>query len=185
LIEYVRVQGTLDLDTHQTNYFRLASNDLHQRLFSESDTNWLANQELKIADPYARNCRIAREYTNDIDPETDAKFHLDALDFLCSMDSGAFDAVIFDPPFSEYQAKRYEHGTANIYTTPGAVKDQMCEIERILKPGGYLLKFGYNTSRHKGHFDLIRVMIVNHGANHNDTLVSLWRKANHNLGEYS
>jgi len=183
LTDFIRVQGSLDLDTHQTNYFRQAMNYLYPRLFALNPTP-LDSYGLKIADPYARNCRIAGEYTNDIDPETDAKFHLDALDFLCSMDSGAFDAVIFDPPFSEYQAKRYEHGTANIYTTPGAVKDQMCEIERILKPGGYLLKFGYNTSRHKGHFDLIRVMVVNHGANHNDTLVSLWMKANHNLGDY-
>jgi|TARA_R110000824_G_scaffold400416_1_gene607902 hypothetical protein len=183
MTEFIRVQGNLDLDTHQTNYFRRAMNDLYPRMF-ESPLG-LSSNGLQIADPYARNCRIAGPHTNDIDPNTEAKFHLDALDFLCSLESSAFDAVIFDPPFSEYQAKRYEHGTANIYTTPGAVKDQMCEVERVLKPGGYLLKFGYNTSRHKGHFDLIRVMVVNHGANHNDTLVSLWRKANHNLGDYS
>mgnify|MGYP006408191431 CR=1 FL=1 len=179
MIEMIHMKGNLALDTHETNYFRRAMKDLYPRLFD------LAGHGFKIADPYARNCRIGGKYTNDIDPDTTAENHLDALDFLCSLETQGFDAVIFDPPFSEYQAKRYEHGTANIYTVPGAVKLQMGEIERILKPGGYLLKFGYNTSRNKGHFDLIKVMVVNHGSNHNDTLVSLWRKASHNLEEWS
>lgn len=184
MTEFVRINGGLSLDTHETNYFRFAMKDLYLRLHAVESPTKLTLNTWMIADPYARNCPIGLEYTNDLDESTEAHHHLDALDFLCSLPSGAFDAVIFDPPFSEYQAARYEVGTANIYTTPGAIKMQMCEIERILKPGGFMLKFGFNTSRHKHHFDLMRVIVVNHGGNHNDTLVSLWRKSNHNLGEW-
>ncbi len=182
MVQLLRMNGNLSLDTCETNYFRAAMEDLYPRLHRIKAT---ASKPPMIADPFARNCLIGHPHTNDIDPETRAEHHLDALDFLCSLDTGAFDAVLFDPPFSDNQARRYEHGTTNIYTSPGAIPLLMSEIERVLKPGGYLLKFGFNTSRHKGHFDLVRVLVVNHGGNHNDTLVSLWQKANHNLAAWS
>jgi len=136
-----------------------------------------------LCDPYARNCRWCAPYTNDIDPDTKADSHIDALEFLRMQESNFFHGVIFDPPFSEGQARRYEHGTANIYTTPGAIRMQMNEIRRILKPGGYLLKFGFNSTRH-ANLDLEHIFLVNHGGNHNDTIVSLWRKGYYQLEDF-
>jgi len=177
----VRIGGTLGLDTHETSYWTAAI----QALYREARPLRRPPAPLKICDPFARNCLLAHPHTNDIDPNTKAVHHDDAASYLAGQDTSSFDAVIFDPPFSPNQATRYEYGTTNIYTTPGAVPRLMKEIERILRPGGLLLKFGFNTTRHKGHFDLVHVIIVNHGGNHNDTLVSLWRKASHNLEEWT
>jgi len=174
-LEIVRItQMGGSLDTHLTPSFQSAMKYLYRRLFD------LSGDRMRIADPFARNCGIAGKHTNDIDPETNAVHHLDAVDFLCSLPSGEFDAVIFDPPFSSNQAERYPIGDLNIYTKPGYIKECMGEVNRILRPGGYLLKFGYNTSRcHQ--FDMVKIWIVNSGGNHNDTLISLQRKGNYTL----
>jgi len=182
MTEYIRIGGNLALDTHETSYWTTAIAALYRH--SRTNIGRVFGQ-LTICDPFARNCLLAHPHTNDIDPDTKAVHHLDAAEYLCNQETSSFDAVIFDPPFSENQATRYEHGTTNVYTTPGAMQKLMEEVERILRPGGVLVKFGYNTTRHKGHFDLLEVIIVNHGGNHNDTLVSLWRKASHNLDEWT
>lgn len=174
-----RLTSVGSLDTHETTYFKTGTRELFARMFALSGKSFL------VCDPFARNCRIAGHYTNDIDPDTDAKHHLDALDFLCARETGFFDGVLFDPPFSERQATRYEVGHQNIYTTPGYVRQCMGEIERILKPGGYMLKFGYNSTRHSHSFDLVRMWIVNFGGNHNDVIMSLWQKGNHTLEDFS
>ena len=173
-LEIVRITSDISLDTHTTKGFQSAMKYLYRRLFD------LSGERMRIADPFARNCGIAGKHTNDIDPETSAVHHLDAVDFLCSLPSGEFDAVIFDPPFSSNQADRYPMGDLNIYTKPGYIKECMGEINRILRPGGYLLKFGYNTSRYH-QFDMVKIWIVNSGGNHNDTLISLQRKGNYTL----
>ena len=178
-----RLTSNASLDTHETTYFKRGMNALYSAMFTLSPSG-VDGPGLRICDPFARNCRIAGEYTNDIDPDTEARHHLDAVDFLASLESGFFDGVIFDPPFTEGQAARYEVGHQNIYTTPHYIREAMGEIERILKPGGYLLKFGYNTTRHRSTFDLVEVWCANLGGNHNDTLVSLWRKGSHTLEDW-
>ncbi len=56
-----------------------------------------------IVDPFARNCSIGT-ITNDIDPETDALYHMDALDFLTRVvKTDSADLVLFDPPYSPRQ----------------------------------------------------------------------------------
>lgn len=174
-----RLTSIGSLDTHETTYFRVGLKELYSGMFK------LSGHDMRICDPFARNCRVAGEYTNDIDPDTDAAHHIDALDFMCARESGFFDGVIFDPPFSERQATRYEIGHKNIYTTPGYVREIMGEIERVLKPGGYMLKFGFNSTRHSRSFDLVRMWVVNFGGNHNDTIMTLWRKGNHTLEDFS
>ena len=184
---FTHLRSNTNLDTHKAGFFRLAFDhmrrEINELMIIES-FEFGEYPERLIIDPYARNCEWCAPFTNDIDPDTKAVHHMDALDFLCSQESNKFHGVIFDPPFSEGQARRYEHGTANIYTTPGAIKMQMDEIRRILKPGGFLLKFGYNSSRH-ANFDLEHIYLVNHGGNHNDTIVSLWKKGYHQLEDFS
>mgnify|MGYP002360201158 CR=1 FL=1 len=57
-----------------------------------------------IVDPFARNSTIAR-YRNDLNPNTTAEFHMDAVDFLRYMASTGVvaDTVLFDPPYSPRQ----------------------------------------------------------------------------------
>ncbi len=186
-MDMTRITSNVNLDTHKCKYFRLTYQDMKTKIndvleIQKFDLGYAP--EAKIADPYARNCEWNYPYTNDIDPDTRANHNMDALDFLRSLPSSTFHGVVFDPPFSEAQARRYEHGTANIYTTPGAITDQMNEIRRILMPGGFMLKFGYNSTRHNN-FDLIHTWLVNHGGNHNDTIVTLWQKGYYQVGDFS
>lgn len=55
-------------------------------------------------DPFARNKRWAT-YTNDLNPNTAADNHLEALEFLTLMarQNIVADLVIFDPPYSPRQ----------------------------------------------------------------------------------
>jgi hypothetical protein len=59
---------------------------------------YLCQSKISV-DPFARNKRWAT-YTNDLNPETQADSHLEALDFIHSLiEKGVkADLVIFDPP---------------------------------------------------------------------------------------
>ena len=115
-----RMTSIPSLDTHTTPYFQIIMKDM----FKLSRT-----AQMVIADPFARDCELAGRWTNDIDPNTKAKQNLDALDFLCTLNSSSFDAIIFDPPFSTRQADRYEAGHVNVYSDPGYVSQCFSEIE--------------------------------------------------------
>lgn len=154
------------IDTHETVYFK--------KIWRACAKYITAPDLAVIVDPFARNCMLGT-HRNDINEDTMAEHHQDALEWLQSLKSGFADMVIFDPPFSAAMAERKYGESGNIYTLPGYVKNCMLEIERILKPGGYLLKFGYNTTRHLPSFVWRYGWVVNSGGNRNDVLVSLWR----------
>ena len=182
------MKGITNLDTSKTTYYKTAFFHMNRLFWDEKIKNnqliFTRIPDMNLADPFARNCTDAGLNTNDIDTSTKANYHLDAIDFMKLMKTSSLDGVIFDPPFSSNQAKRYESEITNVYTKPGYVKILMNEIERSLKPGGYMLKFGYNSTKHKPHFDIEHLWIVNHGGNRNDTIVSLWKKISHNLYEW-
>lgn len=171
-----RMGGNYHEETHKTSFFKKIWKD-GQRKYGWGRENCI------IADPFARNCTLA-QYTNDLNEDTKAKFNLDAILFLKQFERHYFDLLIFDPPFSTYQGDKHYNGNNSLYTKPGYIKEIMIEIERVLKPSGQLLKFGYNTNQHKHHFELTHLWVVHHGGNINDTLVSLWTKNNHNLTEW-
>jgi hypothetical protein len=164
-------------DTHKCLYYIKGFGEMVGSWYkSKVDRSW-PGLVPQIVDPFARNCEWARQWTNDIDVNTKAKFHMDALEFLKSMEKNYFDCVLFDPPFSPVQAERtYESGHVNVYTDPKYVKDCWKEIARITRPGGKVLKLGYNSSRHSTVFDLDKGWIVNFGANRNDVVMTLWTK---------
>ena len=56
-----------------------------------------------IIDPFARDCKYGT-CTNDLNPEFNTDYHMDALDFLKMFDDESVDCVIYDPPFSTRQA---------------------------------------------------------------------------------
>ena len=60
-------------------------------------------------DPFARDVSWAT-YTNDLNPDTLAQYHMKALDFLVMLRDtkdlvGKVDLIIFDPPYSLRQVK--------------------------------------------------------------------------------
>ena len=50
------------------------------------------------------------------------------------------------------------------------------EWDRIIKPGGKVIKFGWNSKRLSKSFEIKKIMLVNHGGNHNDTICTIQTK---------
>ena len=128
-----------------------------------------------VIDPFARNATIAH-VTNDLNPECDTDFHLDALDFLKTFDDDSVDGVLYDPPYSPRQLKEcYDNVGLSLtfeQTNAGYWASLKKEIARILKGGGSVISFGWNTQgigMSLG-FEKTRILMVAHGGMHNDTL---------------
>jgi len=134
-------------------------------------------------DPFARNKRWAT-YTNDLNPDTAAEHHLDALEFLEMLrDTGTIaDLVIFDPPYSARQvAECYQQvgRTVTMQDTQGkSWSDWKDAVAEIVPVGGIVLSFGWNTvgMGRKHNFEILEILMVCHGGVHNDTICMAERK---------
>jgi hypothetical protein len=135
-------------------------------------------------DPFARNKRWAT-YTNDLNPGTEAEYHMDAADFMEKMvnDGVSADVIIFDPPYSPRQMKEmYESFglklTMQDTQRPGRWSRERAAADRILKHNGHVLHFGWNTAgmgETNGYIP-VEILIVTHGAGHQDTLCLVEKK---------
>ncbi len=132
-------------------------------------------------DPFAGMTSPA-EITNDLNPDMPAKFHLDALDFLKQLE-GNYKGVLFDPPYSLEQLKRSYEDIGRTFTQrdgqiAGRWTDEKREMLRVLSPGGYAISFGWNSNGVGicNGFALEEILLVAHGAGHNDTIVTVERK---------
>jgi 23S rRNA G2069 N7-methylase RlmK/C1962 C5-methylase RlmI len=127
-------------------------------------------------DPFARNKRWAT-YTNDLNQNTQAEYHMDAVAFLAMLaDQGVkADVVLFDPPYSPRQISECyaEAGlTTNMKSTQSAVLYAECraQIRRLLREGGTVISFGWNSTGMGEGFTKHEIMLVCHGGAHNDTI---------------
>ena len=135
-------------------------------------------------DPFARDCQWAK-ITNDLDPSKKAKYNMDALDFVSMFDSESISMVLFDPPFSTSQEKKYEYNS-NLYASDSnKISKLYKECFRVLAPGGMMLKLGYNSTRPHPGFKLKHLMVVNFGGSRNDVIASIWRKEQTTLTQYT
>lgn len=126
------------------------------------------------ADPFAGENSPA-EFTNDIEGRN-AKCQMDGLEFLKSFEDNSCDGVLFDPPYSVEQClRRYtpKHGgTAGRAEYWARCKD---EIKRIIKLGGKAICFAWDSNgvgKSRG-FQLQEILLMCHGACHNDTIVTV------------
>lgn len=132
-------------------------------------------------DPFANASKLAT-ITNDLNPEYDTNYHLDALDFLRLFDDETVDGVLYDPPYSVRQvAECYKGVGLNVTqdkTQCSFWSDQKKEISRILKPGGKVISFGWNSGGIGSKYGLAirRILLVPHGGYHNDTIVVVEEK---------
>lgn len=134
-----------------------------------------------ILDPFA-NSNKHGTITNDIDPQFNTDYHLDAKDFLKMFDDNSIDMVLFDSPFSPTQVvtcyRRLEKTVDHHSTSAAFWSDLKKEIGRVLKPGGYCITFGWNSSgickKYGG--NIVEILWVNHGGMHNDTCAVVDKK---------
>lgn len=108
----------------------------------------------------------------------------DAHDFLKQFASGSISGALFDPPYSMEQVKRsYNSVGVSDWQKIGnnknggfpKVKD---EIARILKPKGVCISFGWNSNGmgKKRNFEILEVVLLAHGGNRHDTIITVERK---------
>lgn len=127
-------------------------------------------------DPFARNNGWAT-YTNDINPNTKAEYHMEARDFMRMLVERGItaDLVIFDPPYSPRQVSEVysEIGlTATMRDTQTAAMKKECRslIRQLCVPGSVVLSFGWNSVGMGNGFTTEEILMVCHGGDHNDTI---------------
>lgn len=136
-----------------------------------------------VIDPFANKNKIAN-ITNDLDCSFDTDCHIDALEFLKMFDNNSVDMVLYDPPYSPRQVSecyRKLSKSVNISTTQASYwSNQKKEISRIVKPGGKVITFGWNSGGigKKYGFEIEEILLVSHGGWHNDTICTLDIKVN-------
>lgn len=135
-------------------------------------------------DPFARNFNKAT-YRNDINPNTLANHHMEADDFLkkLSVDGVVADLFIFDPPYSPRQLKECYNSFGRKMQLEDGQTARLRSLWRdaampILSSDAVVLSFGWNTVGFgKGlGFEIEEIMLVCHGADHNDTICMAERR---------
>lgn len=130
------------------------------------------------ADPFAGMYSPAK-YRNDIESGRNSTHQMDALDFLKSFEDSSLDGVLFDPPYSVEQClRKYTPkfaGTAGRAEYWAKCKD---EIARVVKPSGYAISFCWDSTGmgKKRNFSHEEILLICHGACHNDTIVTVESK---------
>lgn len=106
-------------------------------------------------------------------------FEKDALDYLKSFEDKSVDNLAFDPPYSPRQLKEMYSGAGLSYKTDASYwSDMKKEISRIVKRGGKVASFGWNSGGigKKYGFSIQEILLVPHGGQHNDTICVLEEK---------
>lgn len=135
----------------------------------------------EIISKYAKEC-------NFIDPFP-YPYKVDALVYLRGFDDDFVDGVLFDPPYSPRQLKEcYDSIGMVLHDTTSKVWRLWKEaISRVICPGGLCISFGWNSTglgKSRG-FKIIEILLVAHGGNHNDTIITVERKINVSLKKYT
>jgi hypothetical protein len=133
-------------------------------------------------DPFA-GMNSPAEFTNDINPEAPTLYHDKAIDFVSRL-AGAprnYVGILFDPPYSLRQVKEcYElYGIEMNYDETITYFSRLkTELAKFINWGGLAISFGWNScgfGKVNG-FELIEILLVCHGRDHNDTIVTVERK---------
>lgn len=143
--------------------------------------HWLESARI-IIDPFSRDSTVAT-ITNDLNPATVARFHMDARDFLAGLEVTA-DAVLFDPPYSPRQISELYQSIGRPISTEDTQNARLYKavrnlLDARLRPGGVALSFGWNSAgfgKSRG-YTIEEILLVAHGGAHNDTICVAERKA--------
>jgi hypothetical protein len=147
--------------------------------------SYLRKSKVSI-DPFARNKRWAT-YTNDLNPDTAAEYHMDAADFLEMLVTKGVkvDLIIFDPPYSPRQIKECYDGIGIKMQQNEAMRGEVFSrykrhTDNLLEPGGVVLWCGWNSNGmgKKYNYAILEILLVAHGSDHNDTIcMAEWKLA--------
>ena len=134
-------------------------------------------------DPFANKNKIAT-ITNDLNPNFDTNYHLDALDFLKLFKDESIDGILYDPPYSPRQVSEcynnFRYNVTKDMTKASFWANHKKEISRILKIGGKIITFGWNSGGIGASYGFLKtkILLVPHGGWHNDTICTVEIKIN-------
>lgn len=143
----------------------------------------LLNREVTgiSVDPFSGKSDIAK-IRNDLNPDSNSQYHEDSLEFLKKLKPLFADTVLLDGPYTPGQMKECYNSLklklTNYQTCQRYFAEVKNEIARITKIGGKVITFGYNSNG----LGFVRgfakelVLLIAHGAGHNDTIMTIERK---------
>lgn len=144
--------------------------------------------DMTILDPYANECSIkdylqdCKYISNDLDTQYKTDYHLEAQDFLKLFQDNSVDLILNDPAYSPRQVSECYKKLNKTVTWKDTSSEYYTrakkEIQRILKPNDVVITCGWNSNGigNKYGFEKIEILLVAHGGQHNDTIVTVERK---------
>ncbi len=153
-----------------------------------SFVDYYLRQSKISVDPFARNFQECT-YTNDLNPNTQAQYHMTAIEFLEMIrDKGIEpDLVVFDPPYSITQLKECYQGIGIEFTQKDAqslaYKDELFLINQIVPIRGVVLTFGWSSTglgKRAGYL-IEEILLVSHGRRQHDTICMAERRTSEQL----
>jgi len=133
-------------------------------------------------DPFARGS-LMTTVRNDIDPAHGTEFTLDAREFLAAMAGRSFAGALMDPPYSPRHIsecyKAIGRNVSGIDTQNAALYSSVRDLlAPLIEFDGIVISFGWNSVGMgiKRGFAQEEILLVCHGAAHNDTICVVERK---------
>ncbi len=102
----------------------------------------------------------------------------DATDYLNRQPNNFFHIAFFDPPYSPRQLKECYKGKGEYDTKASTWSNWKNLLSRKIKVGGKVISFGWSSQgmgKNRG-FEIIEILLVPHGGQHNDTIVVVEKK---------
>lgn len=150
--------------------------------FSMKPISELLEEEMRFGglwiDPFSGGSRIASQ-TNDLNPDVDADYHMDAIDWLKTFGDNSVFGVLYDPPYSVRQVAECYKQVGKEVTQETTRSDWYTkikrEIARIVVSGGKVISCGWHSNGigESLAFQKTRILLVAHGGCHYDTIVTV------------
>lgn len=112
-------------------------------------------------------------HRNDLNPDIDADTHHDVAELADHLDPQSFDTVVFDPPFDDLQAAdKYDSLRAD------NVLAAFRQFSQLLRPGGLVITFGWNSWGMRSHagFDREETVLFQRGPVKRDVIATVDRR---------
>lgn len=133
------------------------------------------NCEGKVLNLFAGKYKLRKvdEVRNDVRVDMPSDYHMDALDFVKRWGGVKFNTIILNPPYSYLKTmEMYEDGVSSPFNQ---LKN---EIDRIIKPHGVVITFGYhsNVMGKNRDYEQEHILLMSHGGAIHDTIAVIERK---------
>jgi len=132
------------------------------------------------ADPFCGENSPA-EFTNDLNQNIKAKYHLEAKEFSKQLPS-ELNGILFDPPYSVRQISECYKGIGRKVFMTDTQMSFYSDAKNLLAPkiklDGLVICFGWNSMGfgiNRG-FEMIEILLVPHGGAKNDTIVTVEKR---------